>query len=268
MWAQLKRFTFASLTTLFGDANRRVLLPVLRGPARGLRFRLDLQRHIESAYCLGTYELGNLRRLQSLCEPGWTIWDCGAYLGYYTASFARFVGPSGRVVAFEPDPRNMARTQDNLMLNHLANVQFVSAAIAAPGGQIDFVLSDNTNSHIAGTWVGAERTAYSEITERRDGTFQVRCLSLDEAFRDTAIPRPNLIKLDIEGAEIEALRYTRDLVREAKPLIALELHNPDCDAAAWYFAQMTGYSLRALVDGRVLRSRDEVRGTVLCVPPA
>lgn len=248
-----------------GDENGRVLLPVLRGPAKGLRFRLDLQNRMETAYFLGTYESTIVKKIAHICQKGWTVWDCGTYLGFYTVLFAKLVGPEGRVVAFEPDPRNMLRTRENVALNKFNNVQFIHAAIGAPVGEIEFILSDNTNSHIPGSYVGATAEEYAKI-ERVDALIRVPCLSLDEAFLNRDIPRPQLIKLDIEGAEKEALQHAHRITSEAKPLIVLELHNPECDAAAWRFAQSVGYSLQSLTDGRVLQTPEEVGGTLLCWP--
>ena len=265
MRQRLKHKAFAAITRTMGDENGCVLLPVLRGPARGLRFRLDLQTSIESAYFFGSYELPILRQIARICQKGWTVWDCGAYLGFYTASFARLVGPEGHVVAFEPDPWNMGRTRENIALNGFGNVQFVQAAIGAPVSEVDFILSDNTNSHIPGTYVGATPEEYAEI-EQCNARVRVPCLSLDQAYLDEAIPHPHLLKLDIEGAEREALQHAERLIHEVSPLIVLELHNPECDAVAWQFAQTMGYSLRSLTDGRVLQASEDVCGTVLCSP--
>ena len=97
------------MTKLLGDKEEMVCLPVLRGPLKGARFRLDLIYRKEASYFLGTYDPDKLKKISRFMRKGMTIWDCGAYLGYYTVFFARFVGPEGKVVVFEPDPRNMLR---------------------------------------------------------------------------------------------------------------------------------------------------------------
>ena len=256
---------FRTITGLLGDSQGRVSLPVLQGPARGLWFRLDLPTRMESAYFFGTYELEITRWLTKVCHKGWTIWDCGTYLGFYTCLFARLVGEKGQVVVFEPDPRNMERTKEHARLNKFNNVQFMQCAVGGPSGEIDFILSNNTNSHIPGAYVGATREDYSKI-ERVDGLIRVPCLSLDEVYSDKKIPPPDLIKIDIDGAEKEALQYTGRLFREVRPLLMLELHNPECDRAAWEFAQKWNYSLKSLDNGRTLTKAEDVCGTLLCLP--
>ncbi len=253
------------MTRLFGDEQSLIRLITLRGPARGLRFKLDLVKRIESAYWLGYYDLKILQALSNIVQPGWTVWDCGVYIGFYTAFFARSVGPSGHVAAFEPDPRNLGRAKANIELNHFENVQFVQAAIGVSSQEVDFLLSDNSNSHLPDVYVGKSISEYKH-RERVDGTIKVRCISLDEAFDDATIPHPNLIKLDIEGAEKEALHHLKRLVHSQHPIIVLELHNPDCDLAAWNFATQEGYSLRSMDTGSSVKNREDVQGTLLCLP--
>jgi FkbM family methyltransferase len=259
----LRDGTFTALTKMFANEAGHVVVPTLTGPARGLRFGLDLKSFGEPPYFYGTYELSEANALASLVCKGWTVWDCGIYLGYYTNLLARLVGENGRVVAFEPDPRNIARTKTNLALNKLSNVQIVQAAIGAPATEIEFVFSNNTNSHAIGAYIGDSYEDYSE-TERRDELTSVRSMSLDEAYENPEIPRPQLVKIDIEGAELIALKYIGKMCTELRPVIILELHNPECDAAAWDFSQRYSYSMQSLDTGQVLETREAVRGTLLC----
>jgi FkbM family methyltransferase len=257
---------FSSLVTrLWGDPEGFVKFVTRRGAGRGMVLRLDLQRRLEYGYWLGTYDQQILEAIACLCQPGWTVWDWGTYLGYYTCNFARFVGPRGHVVAFEPDPTNLARTRENVALNGFTNVTFRNAAIGTPAGEVDFVVSGNTNSHLPGMWLGATRERYGAI-ERVQQTIRVRCLSLDEALGADGAGRPDLVKIDIEGAEQFALPHTDKLCREVKPHIVLELHNPECDAAAWEWSRRVKYTLLSLNTGRLVERREDTEGTLLCSP--
>jgi hypothetical protein len=94
--------------TLAGVGRRRLVrMLVVRGAARGLWFELDLLKGGENAYWTGRYEAPILCRLARVCRPGWTFWDIGASIGFYTVFLARAVGPAGRVIAFEPHPDNL-----------------------------------------------------------------------------------------------------------------------------------------------------------------
>jgi FkbM family methyltransferase len=260
----LKNGLYQLMTTVYGDANGMVTLPVLTGPARGLRIRADLV-DAKDVYFWGKYDRKILRRLNSIIQAGWTIWDCGTYIGFYTLFFARAVGPKGRVVAIEPDERNLRRTRENVSLNGFANVEFVNAAVGAPLGEVDLVLDDRTNSHLPGCYVGnCDNQTIWASKDRQLPKARIVCMSLDQAFYEKNLPKPNLIKIDIEGAEKDALLHVGRLVAEVKPQIVLELHNPECDQAAWKFSKDTGYGLWSIDTGEAVIHEDQVRGTLLC----
>ena len=66
--------------------------------------------------------------------------------------------------------------------------------------------------------------------------------------------------------EETALAHCDRLIREKNLFILLELHNPECDAAAWEFSKRMGYSLSSVERGKPILSREEVHGTLLCTP--
>lgn len=263
----VKKAVARAITGLFGDDQGHAVVPVLRGPAKGLRLKLNLIDRLEFAYLLGKYDREILTRLSTIVRPGWTVWDCGIYLGFYTAFFARLVGQTGRVIAFEPDPRNTEKSKAAVKLNGFQNVEFLPVAIGAPNGEVDFLISDDTNSHLPGVWVGVTKTDYEFMRKTsHEKSIRVQSWSLDQALVEKNVPRPDLIKIDIEGAELLALEYMQHITQQARPLIVLELHNPLCDAAAWKFAQKHGYSLQRVEDGTPIKSQSEVKGTLLCRP--
>jgi len=258
---------YSFITKMFSEDGRYVTIRTMRGPARGLRFRLDLMNRIEPAFWFGTYDKSILQQLAEIIQPGWTIWDCGIYLGYHTNFFARCIGQSGQVIAVEPDPKNLERTHHNVRLNGFEEkVKFVHAAIGAPLGESDFIISNNTNSHLPGMYVGATKHGYRKTIEHIEKRIKVRCMSLDEAYTDLHMPKPDLVKLDIEGAEKDALKYLSRLISDCKPLIVLELHNPECDQAAWDFSYETNYILKSMYTGHIITRREDVHGTLLCLP--
>jgi FkbM family methyltransferase len=264
--AVVRKIVGRSIHALTEDDRGLVTLTTMRGPARGLRFGLDLQDREEYAYWLGKYEPGVIARIAAVVKPGWTVWDCGTYLGYYTCFFARCVGPTGTVIAIEPDPQNLERTRMNVDRNGLMNVSFQPMAIAGRTEVMDLQVSQNTNSHLPGVYVGATRDEYRAI-ERVDATLEVQGTTLDDAWRKFDLRRPDLIKIDIEGAELHALAATTELARDVRPLIMLELHNPECDRAAWDWAQRSGYRLESLDTGQMIDRAELVQGTLLCRPP-
>lgn len=260
-----KRFVFGAWTRLSGDSHGRLAVRTLTGPARGMRFHLDLLGNYEMGYFLGNYERDVIDRLRTLVKLGWTVWDVGTYIGYYTCLFARLVGKEGKVVAVEADPRNLARTRQHVELNGFANVTFVPTAIGTPNTDVDFFLGEGSNSHLSGAWIGARREDYVS-GEARDKTIRMDCRSLDQLLVDGLAPRPNLIKLDIDGAEFWALQYLDTLATTVRPLFLIELHNPQCDEAAWRFASQWDYHIEQFVTGEVFTKAESVSGAVLLTP--
>src|SRR5580700_9097236 len=185
--ATLKRTLYRAITALYGDQERLVTLPVLSGPAKGMRIRADLVKR-EEAYFLGKYERHVLDQVLPYVIPGWVVWDCGTYIGYYTIIFARSVGPTGQVVAIDLDRSNLTRTQENAVINQLSNIQFVNAAIEAPLGEVEFVKDEGTNSHLPGTYVGGHemKDVWKTRDEGKDRNL-VECISFDQALLDKAL---------------------------------------------------------------------------------
>ena len=260
----VKQTAYKAITVVGGDPGGFVVMPILAGPAKGLRLKLDLVKRREALFW-GNYERQILDRLDKIVKPGWTVWDCGTHIGYYSCYFARAVGSNGHVVVVEPDIRNLNRTKENIERNNMKNFTVQNTAVGRPGGMIEFCISDNSNSHIPGLYVGGpSQKAEWASKEASLQKVMVDCAGLDELYFERGLPKPDLIKLDIEGAEIEALQHVDRLVREVRPLIVLELHNPECDAAAWKFAVKTGCTLQSLDSGQMVTQAKDVNGTLLC----
>lgn len=262
----LKYLIYNILAYLLADSEGYIKLPVLRGPAKGLYFKFDLLKREESTYFLGKYDIEILNVLEKICMHDWVIWDCGTYLGFYTSFFANKVGVKGCVVAFEPDLTNFKRTKANLILNGFSNFKLLNVAIGKPIGETEFIISDNTNSHIPDMYVGSSYVTYKDNIEDVQNIIRIACHSLDEIISNSDIPNPDLIKIDIEGAEKEALKYTKIISKTVRPLVLLELHNPECDAEAWEYSLRSNYKLFNIPNLRIIDSKSDVNGTLLCVP--
>ena len=133
-------------------------------------------------------------------NEGDVVVDVGANIGYYTLLFARRVGPAGHVYAFEPDPRNFDLLRRNVLQNGYANVTCVPCAVSARSGSVRlFRNAGNRGDH--------------RIYDSHDGreAIDLACIALDDYFRDN--PRPiNFMKMDIQGAEAQALAGMRRLL--------------------------------------------------------
>lgn len=144
--------------------------------------------------------------LGELLRPGDVIFDCGAHHGCTAVLFAMAAGPDGRVVAFEPHPRNVEIIRRNLALNRIDSVRIEACAAAAAPGSVQ--LRDRSNGAIAFAWWTRG--------------FEVRTIALDDYVEDAGMA-PTFLKIDVEGYEVEVLRGASRVLATA-PKLAIELH--------------------------------------------
>lgn len=190
------------------------ILPRLKTPVatvHGHRMRLDpLDSLGLSTY--GTWEPFETRVLSGLVQPGDVVVDVGANIGYYTLLFARWVGPTGQVIAFEPAPANVALLRDNIARNGYGNVVVEPSAVSDRRGEADLYLSrENLGDHRLGVEDHRLRSAGGQVTVR------VPLVRLDDYFRE-ARQLPALVKIDVQGAEQQVLDGMQDLLSRAGAL--------------------------------------------------
>lgn len=156
--------------------------------------------------------------LRSRVKPGAVCFDVGANVGVWVIQFAHYVGASGRVVAFEPNPGARALLEKHVSLNRLeAQVTVVPAAVSAVAGEATL---------FAAAADGMSRLAEPNPALGADSRpITVPVVTLDD-YCDRHRTEPDWIFLDIEGFECEALRGARQLMarRGADLGIVVEMH--------------------------------------------
>jgi len=180
------------------------------------------------------------------------VWDVGANIGYIALVAARIVGPRGRVVAFEPDARCAAAIRTNAALNGLVSIEVLEAAASDRSGTAELVVVRDR------LWTRLASVGDHELGERR---VPVRTVALD----DVDGPPPAVVKIDVEGAELDVVAGMTRLLRDARPLVICEMHGRNVEFCAAMSA--AGYVVSNL-DGP--EPVDEAGGNVhaLCTPQA
>ncbi len=166
---------------------------------------------------IGEWEPGETALLGSHIQPGMTVLDIGAHVGYYTCLAGSLVGPRGLVVAFEPNPRNFELLLANVWRNGLTNVVCYPWAVSDRSAFIPLYLAtDNSGDHRVFPTEGRE-------------TVDVRAVSLDQL--EVLRPPVDVVKIDVQGAEEAVFRGARRLF-EASPhaLITAEFAPSDLTA--------------------------------------
>jgi len=244
----------AGKKTLFREGSVRT---VIWGPCRGLRYKIF--PGYGWAYLYGGWERTLIRVMRNIIKPGFVVYDLGANYGMHTLLFAREVGQSGHVYAFEPNPEIFAALQENLRLNSMQSVTPVPKAVSFQAGEASFE-------------IGHHRGA-GHLTHSGPGTYKVSVTSIDEfVFDQHALP-PSFLKIDVEGGESAVLKGALRTLEQYRPRMVIELHNPDQDRAVGAILKAMKYRAFRIEDGSEVEDLESgwpdpkgVFGTVSCIP--
>jgi FkbM family methyltransferase len=179
----------------------------------------------------GTFELGERAAFADLVKPGMTVVDVGAHAGLYTLMASRLVGDRGRVVAFEPSPRERARLVKHIRLNRCANVTVEPVALGEADGEADLFV-------VQGSETGCNSLRPGDIGDVRPVRVPLR--RLDDYFARGEIGQVDVVKMDVEGGELSVLRGGETLFRSARPTLFCEIE--ETRIRPW------GYTGRDIVD--------------------
>jgi FkbM family methyltransferase len=165
----------------------------------------------------GYYEPDTVRVFERILKPGMVFFDVGAHCGQYTLLGSPLVGERGQVHSFEPDPRTNAQLRGNVARNGLANVTVNQAAVGAADDVVTFFES---SAQYAGT-SGLRPSPYFS-----GRSYPVACTTLGSYLTKRGLTRIDVMKIDIEGAELDLLMSTRALLTsDTRPVIVMEFNN-------------------------------------------
>jgi FkbM family methyltransferase len=203
------------LVGLLGRAARASLSVdgvIPHGEAAGLRFNAQGGN---AGFALGTSEPDIQRAFSRLLASGQVVYDVGAASGFYTVMAAQRLGLQGLVIAFEPRPDNAERVRYNAGLNGFSHVETLELALSDHEGAARFSLGADANR-------GGLMAQHADPSG--SPTIEVRTATIDRLVGECRIPAPHVIKMDIEGAEVEALRGARRTLSEHRPILLIEMH--------------------------------------------
>jgi FkbM family methyltransferase len=219
-------------------------LPVLRGPLRGARWITGAA--VGSGKGLSVVfnrsEPEQLAAAERLVAKDEICFDIGANVGLYTLLFSR---RCRQVFAFEPVARNLSYLREHVEINRAENVTIVPVAVTDRDGTVAFQEGEN--------W------ATGKVTESGERTVEsVTC----DRFAAAHGVMPDLMKIDVEGAEGAVLRGAWKVVAERKPVLLLSTHGESARAECLAFARAAGY-------GRItpLNAATEAEATEFAVCP-
>ncbi|WP_298920618.1 FkbM family methyltransferase [uncultured Nostoc sp.] len=193
---KLIRFPLSLLPT-------KSILPILQGPAKGMKWIVGSGVH---GMWLGSYEADKQKLMTELSLEGTTVLDIGANVGFFSIFLSRLVGATGKVISFEPLPRNIEFIHQHIQLNKIDNIEVISAAVSDKLGKNNFA-----SSHL-----------YAQGYLTDNGDLEVSVITLDSLHNLTNLV--SLVKIDVEGAEANVLKGGEKFFQEHRPIILLATH--------------------------------------------
>jgi FkbM family methyltransferase len=206
-----------------------VLLPVLPPKPAGFEAvlpdgnRIQLYYHESlglSTLLHGNFEVAEAKLLAELARPNSIAIDIGANVGLHTVMLARAVGAGGRVWAIEPLPSNIDRLKKNIALNRLENVTIIEVALGSSEYQGEIMEPED------GAFASFVSVPGSQSFSRR----KVPVRKLDSLIDPEIVKDISVVKLDVEGFEIEVLKGANKLLRVFSPSILVEANTKEMAA--------------------------------------
>jgi len=152
------------------------------------------------------YERATTDLFKNLLEPGMVFVDVGANIGYFSLLAAKLVGQEGKVYAFEPEPGNHGLLRKNIEINSYSNIQAIQKAISdKTESTLLFLSALDTGSH----------SLYSEAARGVQESVEITTTTIDEFLESEGWPSINLMKIDVEGAELGVLAGMESLVERS-----------------------------------------------------
>lgn len=204
-------------------------VPIMMGKLRGKRWIAGSGIY---RCWLGLYEYEKQQLVAREVRPNTVFYDVGANVGFYTLLASRLVG-AGKVFAFEPVPKNIAYLRHHLTLNRVTNAEIFPLAVGDQNGMVSFSIEQTgLMGHLSD-----------------EGGVTVPIVTLDSLVVEGKILPPDYIKMDIEGAELLALRGASRTFQRYHPVLFLATHGREVHTQCIQLLQSWGYSCSSIDHG-------------------
>jgi FkbM family methyltransferase len=213
------------------NGARWVRARVRSGPLRDLS--LDVDVRVQADVIVGAYERRLSRHVGGILRPGDVAFDVGSHLGYFGILMAAAVGPSGKVVCFEPDPGLHEALEGNVTRNRSLIPGDVSVARLAVGA------AQGVTSFEAGGHSTRGRLSAS-------GGVDVEVITLDDAVE--RFGKPRFVKVDVEGHELDVLHGAGAVIASKETSFGIEIHSDELGRTCRALLEGAGYGCRFIAE--------------------
>lgn len=173
-------------------------------------------------YILGSSEPPVQKALAEQLHSGDVFYDVGANVGFFSLIAARRVGSKGSVYSFEPVAENIAAISKNAEINLLENVKRFDVAVGRKCGNEELLLTEWNG----GATLSTSLVKTSQPVSRRN----VRVVALDDFIKEEELRAPTLVKIDVEGSELDVVQGMSGTIAKSKPVLLYEIDDGKRDA--------------------------------------
>ena len=200
---------------------------IVQGKLRGKKW---IKGSGVNGYWLGSYESEKVSLFEKTLKKGNIVFDIGAHVGFYTLLAAELVGKDGKVFSFEPLMANYEYLKKHIEINNYKNITSFNVAVSDKDGLAFFTKGENTST--------------GHLTS--NGETKVRTMAIDDWINNKKLPVPDILKIDVEGAEFAVLKGAVNLLNKYHPIIFLSTHSSDIHKKCCDFLLSLGYKLEPL----------------------
>ncbi len=180
------------------------------GPGKGLWFDPG---PASGGFVSGDYEAPVQDAVAGLVRQGMVFYDIGANVGFFSVLAAKLVGPAGAVYAFEPVPENASLVERNARLNALGNISVFEVAVSDQTGRSELLLA---------RYAGGAVLKSAGTPPDLSGCISVETATIDDLVKRQELRPPDIVKIDVEGAERNVLQGMVDTLRRRGPTVVME----------------------------------------------
>ncbi len=203
-----------------------VYLPIISGRLKGKLWIMGCSGKI-FRFITTTYELPQTKLFEKYVKKDGVVYDIGAHVGYFTLLSSLLVGDIGKVYAFEPNKKILKLLHKHIEINKCTNVVIIEKAVSNTNCLASFSIGD-------GSWDGKLS---------KTGEYKVETVKLDDFVTTNNILPPDLIKIDVEGEELNVLMGTKNLLIKFYPVIFLSAHSQELYKNCSNFLISLGYEI-------------------------
>ena len=223
--------------SLYFAGNKSI--PIMVGPLKG--------RHLPKAEALsnlsmlfGRYEPQVVSVLLSISDPIRVAYDIGAHVGFITLVLAECVSSDGKVFAFEPAPENIAVMQQLIVENGLQHkVSLIPIALADENGEQNLINWKSSSMYFLESALNGQKACDCS-------SINITTCTLDSFVFEQLNPSPELIKIDVEGAEALVIQGGLRTLNVYSPKLIIEIHGPNNAQKTWSLLRRFDYSWNRL----------------------